>query len=80
MNVFVDLAHPERASFNGDLDAILRPVQRGILNFTAFAVLAPHLVDAPARADGQQRAMWLAGRDRRLASVHGEAPIDVGRD
>ena len=65
--------------FNGDLAAILRPIQRGILNFTGFAVLAPQVVYGPARADDAQRAGWLAGWDRRLAAIASEPPIDVGR-
>jgi NAD(P)H dehydrogenase (quinone) len=65
--------------FNGDLGAILRPVQRGILNFTGFAVLAPQVVYGPARADDMQRAAWLAAWDRRLAGIESERPVDVGR-
>jgi NAD(P)H dehydrogenase (quinone) len=65
--------------FNGDLDAILRPIQRGILNFTGFAVLAPQVVYGPARADDAQRAAWLADWDRRLGGIESESPIDVGR-
>jgi NAD(P)H dehydrogenase (quinone) len=65
--------------FNGDLDAILRPIQRGILNFTGFAVLAPQIVYGPARADDAQRAAWLADWDRRLGGIESESPIDVGR-
>jgi NAD(P)H dehydrogenase (quinone) len=67
------------AGFNGDLDAILRPIQRGILNFTGFAVLAPQVVYGPARADDTQRAASLAEWDRRLAAIESERPIDVGR-
>jgi len=46
--------------FNGDLGAMLRPIHRGILNFTGFAVLAPQVVYGPVRADDAQRAGWLA--------------------
>jgi NAD(P)H dehydrogenase (quinone) len=31
--------------FNGDISAILRPIQRGMLQFTGFDVLAPYRVD-----------------------------------
>jgi NAD(P)H dehydrogenase (quinone) len=65
--------------FNGDLGGILRPVHRGILNFTGFAVLAPQFVWGPARADDAQRAAALADWDRRLAGIQDESPIDVGR-
>ena len=65
--------------FNGDLGAMLRPIHRGILNFTGFAVLAPQVVYGPARADDAQRAAWLADWDRRLGRIQNESPIDVGR-
>jgi len=65
--------------FNGDLSAILRPIQRGILSFTGFAVLAPQVVYGPARADDTQRAAWLAEWDQRLAAIASEPPIHVGR-
>jgi NAD(P)H dehydrogenase (quinone) len=35
--------------FNGDINAILRPIQRGMLQFTGFDVLAPYIVYAPVR-------------------------------
>ena len=65
--------------FNGDLGAMLRPIHRGILNFTGFAVLAPQVVYGPVRADDAQRAGWLADWDRRLGRIQNESPIDVGR-
>ena len=36
-----------KGGFNGDLDGILLPVQRGILRFRGFEVLAPHVVFGP---------------------------------
>ena len=65
--------------FNGDLNAMLRPIQRGILNFTGFSVLAPQVVYAPVRADDMQRATWLAAWDQRLSTIDSESPIHVGR-
>ena len=65
--------------FNGDLDAILRPIQRGMLNFTGFSVLAPQVTYGPVRVSDTQRATWLAAWDRRLSTIEGELPIDVGR-
>jgi len=58
---------------------MLRPIHRGILNFTGFAVLAPQVVYGPVRADDAQRAGWLADWDRRLGRIQNESPIDVGR-
>jgi NAD(P)H dehydrogenase (quinone) len=64
---------------NGDIDAILRPIQRGMLQFTGFSVLAPHIVFAPARLDDEQRIAALMGWRARLAGIAGEGPIDPGR-
>jgi NAD(P)H dehydrogenase (quinone) len=65
--------------FNGDLDAILRPIQRGMLEFTAFSVLAPQVVYGPVRAEDAQRATWLAAWALRLKSIASEQAIQVGR-
>jgi len=65
--------------FNGDLDAILRPIHRGILQFTGFAVLAPHVVYAPVRAEAAQREAWLQAWAERLRRIESEQPISVGR-
>jgi NAD(P)H dehydrogenase (quinone) len=65
--------------FNGDLGAMLKPIHRGILNFTGFAVLAPQVVYGPVRADDGQRAQWLAAWARRVEAIAREAPIEVGR-
>ncbi len=65
--------------FNGDLDAILRPIQRGMLEFTGFSVLAPQVVYGPVRAEDAQRAAWLAAWALRLESIASEQSIQVGR-
>ncbi|MGZ5846436.1 MAG: NAD(P)H-dependent oxidoreductase [Ramlibacter sp.] len=64
--------------FNGDLDAILRPIQRGMLAFEGFSVLAPQVVFGPARADEAQRKASLDAWARRLAAIESEAPVEVG--
>lgn len=64
---------------NGDIDAILRPIQRGMLQFTGFSVLAPHIVFGPARLDDEARMAALTGWRARLAGLGREAPIDPGR-
>lgn len=38
----------EKGGWNGDIEAILRPIQRGILEFVGFSILAPHIVYGPA--------------------------------
>lgn len=37
-----------RGGFNGGIDGILRPIQRGMLRFVGFDVLAPHIIFGPA--------------------------------
>jgi NAD(P)H dehydrogenase (quinone) len=64
---------------NGDIDAILRPIQRGMLQFTGFSVLAPHIVFGPARLDDDERMAALMGWRARLAGIEIETPIDPGR-
>ena len=65
--------------FNGDLNAMLRPMQRGMLNFTGFSVLQPQVVYGPVRVDDAQRRVWLAQWAQRLRAIEREAAIDIGR-
>jgi NAD(P)H dehydrogenase (quinone) len=65
--------------FNGDLNAMLRPMHRGMLNFTGFSVLRPQVVYGPVRVDDAQRRAWLAQWELRLRAIEGETAIDVGR-
>ena len=73
---------PEQAyvegGLQGDISGILRPVQRGVLQFLGFDVLAPQIVYGPARMKQEQRAIALATYARRLQSIGSESPIDVG--
>lgn len=65
--------------FNGDMEEILKPVQRGILNFVGFAALTPHVVYGPAKLSDDERAAALADYAERLRHIEDELPIDVGR-
>jgi Putative NADPH-quinone reductase (modulator of drug activity B) len=65
--------------FNGDLTAILRPIQRGILEFTGFSVLEPQIHYAPVRVTTEQREIWLQLWQKRLQQIEQETPILVGR-
>jgi NAD(P)H dehydrogenase (quinone) len=65
--------------FNGDLNAMLRPMQRGMLKFTGFSVLQPQVVYGPVRVDDAQRRVWLAQWAQRLRAIESEAAIAVGR-
>ena len=67
-----------KGGFNGDIHAILRPIHRGILNFTGFDVLAPHIIFAPVRLRDDQRKDILEGYSRRLRQIEKEKPVDVG--
>ncbi len=65
--------------FNGDLQAVLRPIHRGMLEFTGFEVLAPQIHYGPVRADAAQREAWLAAWAQRLRAIEKEQPMAVGR-
>ena len=64
--------------FNGDIDAILRPIHRGMLRFTGWDVLAPHIVYGPVRLSEAERLASLGAWAARLRAVGGEGPVDVG--
>ena len=64
--------------FNGDIQAILRPIHRGMLEFTGFQVLAPQIHYSPVRVDPAQREAWLHAWAQRLQSIETEVPIKVG--
>lgn len=68
----------ERGGFNGDINAILRPIQRGMLQFVGFEVLAPQIVYSLVRLSDQQRQDILRDYARRLRTIDQEQPIDVG--
>ena len=69
----------EPGGFNGDIDGILRPINRGILRFVGFDVLAPQVCFGPAHLSPEQRAEALDAHADRLRGLHLESPIDVGR-
>jgi len=67
------------SGLHGSIDAILRPIHRGILQFVGFDVLAPQIHYGAARATGEQREQWLARYAGRLRAIENETPIVVGR-
>lgn len=73
---------PEEAyrsgGFNGDITAILRPIQRGMLQFVGFDVLMPQIVYAPVRMTDDQRKQHLTAYATRLQQITGESPMNVG--
>jgi NAD(P)H dehydrogenase (quinone) len=62
----------------GDILGILRPIHRGIFQFTGFSVLAPAIFYGPARVEPSQRKQWLDQWADRLRAIHSEQPIEVG--
>ncbi len=62
----------------GDIHNILKPIQRGILQFTGFSVLRPHIVYGPARQTAAIREQELTHWRNRLLEVFNEAPVEVG--
>ena len=64
---------------NGDINAILRTVHRGVLRFTGWDVLTPNIVCGPARKSSDERLSALKAWSARLRSVEAERPIDVGQ-
>jgi NAD(P)H dehydrogenase (quinone) len=65
--------------FNGDINGILRPIQRGMLEFVGFDVLKPQIAWAPAHIADEERQVYLAQWRERLTRIAQEEPILVGR-
>ncbi|SFE07316.1 NAD(P)H dehydrogenase (quinone) [Chitinophaga sp. CF118] len=70
--------HYLKDGLNGDLGGILRPIQRGILEFTGFSVLDPHVVYGPARQSQEEREGELLRWQERLLTISAETGIEVG--
>ena len=60
---------------NGDIEAILFPINHGILRFTGFDVLPPFLVHAPARLSDAERAAELDRYRQTVLGLWDAAPI-----
>lgn len=65
--------------FNGDINGILRPIQRGMLQFLGYEVLKPQIIYGPAQMTEEQRAAALATWRERLRRIAQEEAIEVGR-
>src|SRR5919109_4374952 len=55
--------------FNGDINGILRPIQRGMLEFVGYDVLKPQIVWAPAHITDEERRAHLAHWRERLRHI-----------
>ena len=64
---------------NGDIMGILRPIHRGMLEFTGFEVLAPQIHYGPVRVEPAVREAWLQAWAERLRHIEEEPGIVVGR-
>jgi NAD(P)H dehydrogenase (quinone) len=73
------LEHYTAEGFNGDISGVLRPIQRGMLEFVGFDVLAPQIAYAPAHKGEEERLAELEAYCLRLRSIELEQPIAVGR-
>jgi NAD(P)H dehydrogenase (quinone) len=60
---------------NGDIEAILFPVQHGMLYFTGMDVLPPFIAWGPARADEETRASYFHDYKKRLLTLEATPPI-----
>lgn len=68
----------KKGGWNGDIHSVLRPIERGILRFTGWDVLAPNIVYAPVRVTRDERSAALAAWASRLRAIGAELPVDVG--
>ncbi|MBC8257859.1 MAG: NAD(P)H-dependent oxidoreductase [SAR324 cluster bacterium] len=66
-----------KGGFNGDIDSILKPIQRGMLKFTGFDVLSPHIVYGAAQLSDDERKVKLVQFQTRLENIVKEHAIEV---
>lgn len=62
---------------NGDIDNMLKPLHRGIFQFTGFSVLSPHVVYSAARRTPEDRSKELSNWTSRLHTIFEETPINI---
>ena len=67
-----------KGGFNGDLAGMLRPLHRGILQFTGFTVLQPQVAYSVARRPVEERRQELADWQSRLNNIFEEPAFVVG--
>lgn len=69
----------QHGGLQGDISGILRPVHRGVFEFTGFSVLQPQVVYGPVRLSPEARAQALANWQSRLNNIFDEPVITVGQ-
>ena len=67
-----------KGGLQGDIHNILKPIHRGMLRFTGFSVLRPHIIYGPARQSSAMRAQELDQWRNRLLEVFNELPVEIG--
>lgn len=65
----------QKNTLYGDMLTLLKPIHRGIFEFTGFGVLQPHLVFEPARRPEEERTAELAKWRNRLLTIAEETTI-----
>jgi NAD(P)H dehydrogenase (quinone) len=69
----------EKGGLQGDMAGILRPLHRGMFEFTGFSVLRPHIVYGPIRQPEELRLQELANWQSRLNNIFNEPVFTVGQ-
>lgn len=72
-----DAMHYVSGGAYGDMLNMLKPIHHGILSFTGFTVLEPHVISAPVRKTPEGRAEELRTWDARLRGVFEEEALTV---
>ncbi len=67
-----------RGGLNGDIHGVLRPIQRGCLEFVGFRVLEPNVVYSPAHISPEERQLELCRYAERLKCIEMEKTISAG--
>jgi len=67
-----------KEGLHGDIYNILKHIHRGMLGFTGFTVLRPHIIYEPSRQTPEMREQVLTQWKNRLQEVFNETPLEVG--
>uniref|UniRef100_A0A8B9V4J0 NAD(P)H dehydrogenase [quinone] 1 n=1 Tax=Anas zonorhyncha TaxID=75864 RepID=A0A8B9V4J0_9AVES len=62
---------------NGDMNVFLWPMQRGMLQFCGFQVLAPQICYSVRYVTPEARAQMLSAWQKRLATIWEEKPLSI---
>lgn len=65
--------------WTGDINGVLRPIHRGVLEFCGFSVLKPNISFSAAHPEDSVRKEWLAAWQARVVGLADEEAIEVGQ-